>query len=115
MPRRLLLAIEYSPVTEYTDAATVYVDIQTYVTEEYPVLYVDIQASGVDVFEHIDAATVYIDITNTGGECFSSASAVDLGEGEANLEWYEAAYVAEWSGDATPEWSYGNVSVGEGC
>lgn len=116
MPKHLLLVMALSPTVDYTDAAEVYVDIQALVTVEAPVIYFDIQPStAVELFGSLDAATVLVDISNTGGECFSTATALDLGEGEANREWYEEAYVCEWSTTEETEWTYGDTTAEAVC
>jgi hypothetical protein len=102
-------------VAVYTDSATIYVDIQAYVTEEYPVVPIDISTSGVEEKATEDAATIYIDIQNTGAECYSTAAAIDLGDGEATEEWYESVFIASMIATAEPEWSYGIVTLEEGC
>jgi hypothetical protein len=77
------------------DAATVYINIEAYVTEEYPVLYIDIQPSGVEAAQYVDAATIYIDISNTGGECFSSFSGLFF-DADAQPRWATTSYRERW-------------------
>jgi hypothetical protein len=77
------------------DFATVYVDIQVYVTEEVPVLYFDIQVSAVEAAQYTDAATVYVDIRNTGGECYSSFSGLFL-DADAQTRWATPTYEERW-------------------
>jgi hypothetical protein len=104
--------VPYSfPAAVGTDAATVYINIQAVVTEEFPVVPLDIEASGVETKEAADAATVYIDIRNTGGECFSSFSSLYLGEGEAFTEFNSAFMVAEFSSEAEADFNYGDPQL----
>jgi len=91
---------ETGQVPETIDAATIYVDIE---------------ASGVDIKEMTDAATVYIDITNTGGECYSGFSGEMLGEGEATSRWRTGAYQTRWSGEVQERWVLSGLSTESGC
>lgn len=113
MPRRLLSIANQD--FGNVDEAVIYVHIQPYVTEEYPVVPIDISASGVEEKGTEDAATIYVDIQNTGAECYSTAAAVNLGDGEATEEWSESVFIASIIGSDQTEWSYGIVTLGEGC
>lgn len=77
-------------VVGYTDDAVVYLDLQVYVTEEYPVVPFDLQVISVEYAEFVDSATIYLDLTNTGGECFSSSSGLTL-NAEAWVRWFANA------------------------
>jgi concanavalin A-like lectin/glucanase superfamily protein len=97
------------------DAAEVYIDIQALVTAEVPVVYVDLQASGVDEFTLVDAATVYMDITNTGGECFVTSSGMNFGEGDATTEWSSGAYIERWAAEDALRWVVAGISTEPVC
>lgn len=78
-------------VQPYFDGDTVYLDIQVYVTEEFPVVYFNLQAiTTVETAQFVDSATVYLDLTLTGGECFSSSSGITL-DAEAYARWFANA------------------------
>lgn len=85
---------------EFTEGATVYVDIQASAVEEHTTL---------------DSATIYVNISNTGGECYSGFSGQMLGEGEATSRWRAGAYQARWSGEAQERWVLSGLSTESGC
>jgi hypothetical protein len=103
--------IEVSDTYTYEETGVVYLDIQVYVTEEYPHTYLDLQPSGTEAPEYIDSATCYLDLQVLGGECFSTTSGDQFGEGEANLRWVGNAF-PRWSGDDNLRWS-AVVSLGD--
>lgn len=87
---------EYSSPSEYTDAATVLVDLVP---------------TSADVIVGIDAATVALDLQVLGGECHSTWSGSNVGEGDAFTRWLAQAN-ARWSGEPYQRWT-AVVSVGE--
>lgn len=106
-------AFSPSPITAKVDAATVYLDlqvssVQVFEAVDAATVLVDLQTSAVEAVQRIDAATVYLNLQSLGGECHSQWSAEFLGEGEAWVEFYASVMVAEWSAEATPEWSPGS-------
>lgn len=63
------------------DSATVYLDLQPLVTEEYPVVPLRFTVTGQEeVQTYNDAATVVLDLSVQGGECYSTAMIVAEGE-----------------------------------
>ena len=102
-----------------TDAATINlllqpsgVDIAQYV--ESATVLVDLQPSGVELFEHapiLDSATVYLDLSVLGGECYSTFSAAQFGEGEANLRWYASRDALRWTSDPNLRWTEEDISL----
>lgn len=100
----------------YQDDATVYVDIQPTGADiadisDLATVLVDVQPSGVDVKEQFDIATIYVDLQVLGGECFSTFSSENFGEGEANLRWASTSNL-RWSSEANLRWS-ALVSIGD--
>lgn len=65
------------------DAATVYLNLQTYVVEEFATVPFRMLPSA--DFQYDDARTVLLDLSVLGGECFSTAQIV--AEGEAITRW----------------------------
>jgi len=105
--------VQHNPSTAsiFTDADTIYLNLQALVTEEYPVVPFDLQASGTELRESTDSATVYLDIQALGGECHSTWSALNLGEGEPFLRWSGPSAIARWSGSEILRWSEGQIAV----
>lgn len=106
-----------APSAGYTDEATVLVDIQVESADiieavDSATVLVDLQTSALEEHTMFDSDTIYIDITNTGGECYSTFSARNFGEGEASLRWIGTDRL-RWSGEGNLRW-FGTVSVGEG-
>ena len=95
------------PIFDYLDVVEEFTESAT--------IYIDIQASGVDVKETTDAATIYIDIQNMGGECYSTFSGQMFGEGEATARWLAGAYQVRWSGDVQERWVLSELSTESGC
>ena len=84
------------------DGATVYLDLQVYVTEEVPVVPLDLQVISVESAQFVDSATIYLDLTLTGGECFSSSSGLNL-EAEAWVRWIANA-TQRWEAEESVQW-----------
>lgn len=125
-----------APVGQYTDADTVYVDIQASGVDIGPYVdsaevYVDIQASGIEEFsysdiatapititpggtefkESIDSATVYYDIQPSGVDVFGAAQPCFQGDGIPEARWDAFEADARWSGDADVRFN-GNLEIG---
>lgn len=99
------------------DSETVYLDLQPSTTDvvdyvDQSTVLLDLQPSALEEHTTYDAAEVYLDLSNLGGECYTTWSAEYLGEGEAFVEFFGEAYTSI-SGVATPEWSFGEPSLGE--
>ena len=102
-------------------------DVMPFMTddEDSATVYLDLQPSSADVLGAVDSATVYLDLwaysaptavvylnlQPLGGECYSTFSAEQFGEGEASLRWTGIAD-PRWSGDANARWT-ATVSVGD--
>lgn len=99
-------------VGDYVDAATVYLNLEALVTEEYPVVPLRLTPSGTEGTDRLDSATVPLTFSVLGGECYSTFMADFLGEGEATLEWSGIDNL-EWSSEENLEWSEGEVVLGE--
>lgn len=93
------------------DSALVYLNLRADVGEEFPVVYLNLSVSSQEEHTTYDATTVYLDLSVLGGECFSTYSGTFLGEGEAELRWYEAVVETRWSGDDALRWSLGDAIV----
>lgn len=110
MHSALLLTAEQSLIYK-VDEQLIPLNLQADVGEEFPWLRLRFTVSQIEEHTTYDSATIYFNLTTLGGECFSTYSGDFLGEGEAELRWYESVTELRWDGTDETRWSVGEVIV----
>lgn len=121
---QLIAEVVILPSFEYTDAATVVLDLQPLVVEEFPFVQLDLQASGIDSLgvsidsaelyldlqpssiefrETLDSAIIEMDLQASGTDVYSPPCLI-FGEGTDQLRWAAVDADLRWNGDALSRW-----------